>query len=105
MPPAPEDSYGIAKAAVEAELKISEEMFGLDYVIFRPHNVIGPRQNLCDPYRNVAAIFMNQLLHGKPMTIFGDRKQQRAFSYIADIIPTIADAPFYKNAQGRRSPP
>ena len=36
MTPAPEDSYGIAKAAVEQELAISQRLFGLDYVIFRP---------------------------------------------------------------------
>lgn len=41
MVPLPEDSYGIAKLAVERELKVSHEMFGLDYVIFRPHNVYG----------------------------------------------------------------
>ena len=46
--PVPEDSYGIAKLAVEQELRISRELFGLDYVIFRPHNVYGERQNLGD---------------------------------------------------------
>jgi UDP-glucose 4-epimerase len=39
MTPIPEDSYAIAKLAVEQELKVSHEMFGLEYVIFRPHNV------------------------------------------------------------------
>src|SRR5580693_5468151 len=34
--PQPEDSYGIAKVAVERELRVTHEMFGLDYVIFRP---------------------------------------------------------------------
>src|SRR6267143_3710438 len=58
MTPLPEDSYGIAKLAVEKELKISHEMFGLDYVIFRPHNVYGERQNIGDRYRNVVGIFM-----------------------------------------------
>ena len=41
MIPVPEDSYGIAKVAVEQDLKVSHEMFGLDYVVFRPHNVYG----------------------------------------------------------------
>src|SRR6202451_206738 len=41
MTPLPEDSYGIAKLAVELELKCSHEMFGLNYIIFRPHNVYG----------------------------------------------------------------
>ncbi len=88
--PQPEDSYGIAKYSVELELKASHEMFGLDYVIFRPHNVYGERQNTGDKYRNVIGIFMNQILAGEPLTLFGDGQQKRAFSYIADVAPVIA---------------
>jgi UDP-glucose 4-epimerase len=90
MIPMPEDSYGIAKLAVERELKVSHEMFGLDYVIFRPHNVYGERQNIGDRYRNVVGIFMNQLMKGEPMSIFGDGTQQRAFTHIRDVAPIIA---------------
>lgn len=86
----PEDSYGIAKLAVEQELQVSHEMFGLDYIIFRPHNVYGERQNIGDRYRNVVGIFMNQILRGEPLTIFGDGTQVRAFTHIKDISPTIA---------------
>jgi UDP-glucose 4-epimerase len=91
-PAHPEDSYGIAKLAVEQELKVCQEMFGLDYIIFRPHNVYGERQNIGDKYRNVVGIFMNQILQNKPMTIFGDGEQTRAFSYIRDLAPVMADA-------------
>lgn len=91
MIPVPEDSYGIAKLAVEQELKVSHDMFGLDYVIFRPHNVYGEKQNIGDRYRNVVGIFMNQLLQNKAMTIFGDGSQQRAFTHISDVAPLIAD--------------
>lgn len=90
--PNPEDSYGIAKLAVEQELEVSKKMFGLNHVIFRPHNVYGERQNIGDRYRNVVGIFMNQILQGKPMTIFGDGSQTRAFSYIGDIAPIMAQA-------------
>ncbi len=89
--PQPEDPYGIAKLAVELDLKVTHEMFGLNYVIFRPHNVYGEYQNLGDKYRNVVGIFMNQLMQEKPLTIFGDGKQTRAFSYIGDIAPHIAN--------------
>jgi UDP-glucose 4-epimerase len=92
MAPLPEDSYGIAKLAVERELKVTHEMFGLDYVIFRPHNVYGERQNIGDRYRNVVGIFMNQLMKDEPMTIFGDGEQQRAFTHIHDVAPIIADS-------------
>jgi UDP-glucose 4-epimerase len=90
MTPAPEDSYGIAKFAVEMELQASKHMFDLDYIIFRPHNVYGEYQNIGDKYRNVVGIFMNQILHGEPLTVFGDGEQTRAFSYIRDISPIIA---------------
>jgi UDP-glucose 4-epimerase len=88
--PQPEDPYGIAKYAVELDLKETHEMFGLNYVIFRPHNVYGEFQNIGDRYRNVIGIFMNQIMQGRPMTIFGDGQQTRAFSYIDDVAPVIA---------------
>ena len=88
--PQPEDPYGIAKYAVELDLKETHEMFGMDYVVFRPHNVYGEFQNIGDRYRNVIGIFMNQIMQRQPMTIFGDGKQTRAFSYIDDVAPVIA---------------
>lgn len=88
--PLPEDPYGISKYAVEFDLKEAQEMFGLNYVIFRPHNVYGEHQNIGAPYRNVIGIFMRQILTGKPLTIFGDGEQVRAFSYIDDVAPVIA---------------
>jgi UDP-glucose 4-epimerase len=101
MTPMPEDPYGIAKLAVEMELRASHEMFGLNHVIFRPHNVYGERQNIGDRYRNVAGIFMNQLMQNQPMTIFGDGEQTRAFSYISDVAPIIAEAPHVSRALNR----
>ncbi len=98
MMPVPEDPYGIAKFAVEQELKVTKNMFGLDYIIFRPHNVYGEYQNIGDKYRNVLGIFMNQLLQNKPLTIFGDGNQTRAFSYIGDVAPYIAQSINVKNA-------
>src|SRR5882724_9049722 len=88
--PQPEDPYGISKYAVELDLQSAHEMFGLNYVIFRPHNVYGEFQNIGDRYRNVIGIFMNQLMQGKPLTLFGDGNQTRAFSYINDVAPYIA---------------
>jgi UDP-glucose 4-epimerase len=90
MAPSPSDPYGIAKYAAELDLRAAAEQFGLKYIIFRPHNVYGERQNLLDPYRNVIGIFMRQILQGEPCTIFGDGTQSRAFSYIDDVAPRIA---------------
>jgi UDP-glucose 4-epimerase len=88
--PEPEDPYGIAKYAVELDLAAAHRMFGLDYTIFRPHNVYGELQNLADPYRNVIGIFMNQIMSGRPMSVFGDGLQTRAFTHIDDVAPVIA---------------
>lgn len=88
--PQPEDPYGVSKYAVEMDLKAAHEMFGLDYVVFRPHNVYGENQNIGDKYRNVIGIFMNQLMQGRQLTIFGDGTQSRAFSYIDDVAIPIA---------------
>jgi UDP-glucose 4-epimerase len=93
MTPVPEDPYGISKYAVELDLGAAQRMFGLEYTIFRPHNVYGERQNIADPYRNVVGIFMNNVMRDQPMTVFGDGKQTRAFSHIADVAPAIARAP------------
>lgn len=88
-PAQPEDPYGIAKLAVEMDLRCAHEMFGLDYTIFRPHNVYGPLQNIADRYRNVVGIFMNQALGDLPFTVFGDGSQTRAFTWIDDILPPM----------------
>lgn len=98
--PNPEDSYGISKYAVEQELRISKEMFGLDYTIIRPHNIFGIRQNIGDPYRNVIGIFMNRIMQNRRPRIYGDGKQTRAFSYIDDIIPCLARSAFQENTKG-----
>lgn len=85
LTPQPEDPYGIAKLAVEMDLRCAHEMFGLDYTIFRPHNVYGELQNIGDRYRNVIGIFMNNIMRGDALPIFGDGNQTRAFSYIDDV--------------------
>lgn len=90
MTPVPEDPYGVSKYAVELDLRAAHEMFGLNYVVFRPHNVYGENQNIGDKYRNVIGIFMNQIMQGKQLTVFGDGEQTRAFSYIDDVAIPIA---------------
>jgi UDP-glucose 4-epimerase len=100
MVPRPEDPYGVAKLAVEMDLHAARHMFGLDHVVFRPHNVYGEYQNIGDRYRNVVGIFMNQLMQGRPLSIFGNGEQQRAFSYVGDLIPIMARSVDVKEAQG-----
>jgi len=97
--PQPEDPYGISKYAVELDLRAAHEMFGLDHTVFRPHNVYGERQNIADRYRNVIGIFMNNVLRGRTMPVFGDGLQTRAFSHISDVAPVIARAPLVDAAR------
>ena len=100
LTPRPEDPYGIAKYAVELDLAAAHEMFGIDYTVFRPHNVYGEHQNIGDRYRNVVGIFMNQIMLGRPLSVFGDGSQTRAFSHIDDVAPLIArcvDVPESRN--------
>jgi len=99
-PQRPEDPYGIAKLSVELDLRAAHRIYGLKFIIFRPNIVYGPRQNSADKFRNVVGIFMNQILRGQPITIFGDGKQRRAFSYIHDVAPLIAASPLFPQAHG-----
>lgn len=87
--PEPEDLYGISKLAMEEALKVLSKVHKFEYVITRPHNCYGPRQNMSDPYRNVVTIFMNALLKKKPYYIYGDGNQRRCFSYIDDVVEAI----------------
>ncbi|MCX8178482.1 MAG: NAD-dependent epimerase/dehydratase family protein [Candidatus Aenigmarchaeota archaeon] len=95
MIPRPEDPYGISKYYCEMMLKTFAETFDFEFVVIRPHNVYGPRQNIADPFRNVLGIWINRIMNNKPPIIYGDGHQTRAFSFIEDVTPAIANAGFY----------
>lgn len=95
----PQDPYGIAKRAVELDLRSAGHFFEkFNFITFRPHNVIGVRQNLADASRNVISIFIRQALTGKPMTIFGDGLQKRMFSPVGSIVPLMVDSMTHKDS-------
>lgn len=96
--PKPVDPYGVSKYACEMDIQIAGEQHGLDWCIIRPHNVYGIKQNISDKYRNVLGIWMNQFLHNQPLSIYGDGKQTRAFSYIDDMLE-----PLWKTASDERA--
>lgn len=87
--PAPIDPYAIAKYGVEQDLSAAAEQHGLKWVIIRPHNVFGIGQNVNDKYRNVIGIWMHQAVAGEPITIYGDGQQERAFTYIDNILEPL----------------
>jgi len=96
--PQPIDPYGVAKYACEMDIQIAGEQHGLDWCIIRPHNVYGVKQNIWDKYRNVLGIWMYQYMHNMDMTIFGDGKQTRAFSYIDDSLEPLWNAALLTDA-------
>jgi UDP-glucose 4-epimerase len=89
-PARPVDPYGIGKLAAELFVRNLAETHGMEWVIAVPHNIYGPRQRYDDPYRNVAAIFVNLLLQGRPVVLYGDGSQQRCFSYVSDVVAPLA---------------
>ncbi|OGH14378.1 MAG: hypothetical protein A2687_01835 [Candidatus Levybacteria bacterium RIFCSPHIGHO2_01_FULL_38_26] len=94
----PEDVYGITKTAMEEATEVLGKVHNFEFVIIRPHNVYGPKQNLSDPYRNVIGIFINCLLNNKNFYIYGKGEQKRSFTYIDDFTPYILKAGFLKEA-------
>ena len=98
--PEPEDLYGLSKLMMEESLKVLSRVHNFEYVITRPHNVYGPKQNMTDPYRNVVSLFMNSLLKKKPYYIYGNGSMRRCFSYIDDVIDALYICGFKKGISG-----
>lgn len=91
MEPLPQDPYGIGKVAAEDLLRNIAVVHSMEWVIAVPHNIIGPRQKYDDPYRNVAAIFINRILQGERPYIYGDGEQKRCFSFVSDVVSPLAE--------------
>lgn len=100
MIPNPQDPYGIGKYASELMLRNLAETHGMEWVIAVPHNIVGPRQKYDDPYRNVASIFINLMLHGRQPYIYGDGNQMRCFSFVSDDVQPLMQMAFNDNCVG-----
>jgi UDP-glucose 4-epimerase len=72
---------------------------GLTVVVARLFNTIGPRQT--GQYGMVVPRFVAQALAGEPLTVYGDGRQRRAFSDVADIVPALVDLVECAGAAGR----
>lgn len=82
----PLSPYGAQKLIGEIYCKMYSEVYGLETVCLRYFNVYGERQPLTGAYALVMGIFVNQVLSGNPMTIFGDGEQRRDFTYVGDVV-------------------
>jgi UDP-glucose 4-epimerase len=91
--------YATSKAAAE-HLCFAYAGLGLPVVILRYFNVYGPRLDRMDKGR-VITIFMGQLLRGKPLTVIGDGRQTRAFTYVDDAVRATVEAGLRPEAVGQ----
>jgi UDP-glucose 4-epimerase len=91
--------YSTSKAVGEhfcfAYLKL-----GLPVVIVRFFNVYGPRLDRIDVGR-VITIFMGQLLRGEDLTVIGDGRQTRSFTYVDDAVKALIQAGVRPEAVGK----
>lgn len=85
----PSSVYAWTKAAQEDLSLMVGEARGLDVVVGRFFNVIGPGQSLSNPYTGVLAIFASRVLSGEPPLVFEDGGQVRDFVYVDDVARAI----------------
>jgi UDP-glucose 4-epimerase len=79
--------YSTSKAANE-HLCFAYYRMGMPVVIFRFFNVYGPRIDKLGSGR-VISILAEQALSGKPITVVGDGRQTRCFTYVDDALKGI----------------
>jgi UDP-glucose 4-epimerase len=80
-------SYAGAKAIDEFLALAYHRERGLDVVIARFFNTVGPRQT--GQYGMVIPRFVQAALEGEPITVYGDGSQSRSFTYVEDAIWAI----------------
>ena len=86
-PIGPRGVYDEAKRFAEAMTMAYHRSHGLETRIVRIFNTYGPRMRLNDG--RVVPNFMSQALLGKPLTVYGDGSQTRAFCYVSDLVEGI----------------
>jgi nucleoside-diphosphate-sugar epimerase len=86
MPPNPLNPYACQKLMGELYARDFHRTFGLETVCLRYFNVYGPRQVMEGAYRLVIGIFMDQKRLGEPLTIHGDGRQTRDFTWVGDVV-------------------
>ncbi|MCX7396092.1 MAG: NAD-dependent epimerase/dehydratase family protein [Planctomycetales bacterium] len=86
MPPLPRSPYAATKLAGEHAFRAWYHSYGLDTCVLRYFNVFGPRQNANSAYAAVIAAFAKCMLSGNPGTIYGDGRQSRDFTFVANVV-------------------
>ena len=100
MFPSPLSPYAVQKLTGEMYNKTYHDNFGLRTTSLRYFNVYGPNQDPNSEYSAVVPIFIRQALSNKPLTIFGDGKTSRDFTFIEDVIQANLCAVLSESADG-----
>ena len=82
----PISPYALHKSIGEQYCKLFSELYDMETISLRYFNVYGDRMSLEGAYKLVIPIFTEQRLNGEPMTINGDGKQKRDFTYVGDVV-------------------
>ena len=80
-------SYAASKLVDEFTALAYHRTKKLDTIIIRCFNTIGPRQT--GMYGMVVPRFIQQALRDDPITVYGDGKQTRTFTYVGDVVKAI----------------
>jgi UDP-glucose 4-epimerase len=99
--PQPLSPYAAAKLSGEYYCRAFYESFGLETVCLRYFNVFGPRQDPNGPYAAVIPRFITAMLAGEQPLIYGDGRQSRDFTYIANVVQANLLAAEAPGAPGR----
>ena len=91
-------AYAASKMVDEFLALACHNQFGLDVVLFRLFNTVGPRQT--GQYGMVIPRFVRQALRGKPITVYGDGTQQRCFCHVEEAVKAIVQLADYPKAAG-----
>lgn len=86
MIPKPLSPYAVSKLAGEKYCQVFYQVYGLKTVILRYFNVFGPRQDPNSQYSAVIPKFIVAMKRGERPVIYGDGKQSRDFTYVANVV-------------------
>ena len=86
QPLLPISPYATGKLAGEGYARSFHEVYGLETVVLRYFNVFGPRQDPTSQYAAVIPNFIASLLKDQPPVIYGDGRQSRDFTYVANVV-------------------
>jgi UDP-glucose 4-epimerase len=86
MTPRPLSPYAVGKLGGEQYVRIFSSLYGMETLTLRYFNVFGPRQDPSSPYSGVISVFITAMLEGRTPVLYGDGKQSRDFTYVANVI-------------------